>query len=302
MTAASQTTDDQLLGLSTVDESLAWCSSRVQTVLELLDFDSPLAPREQDAHILAEYLVRDLKTALEDVSALGAAADDSRWNPAAAGRLVEAESLLASAFPPIAQAGALAPLRAAVQTIGETITTLRGRVRSLQRGNPAHRAARRAALLRRATGISLAVAVFVTPAIFVEDRLALANFRQRVRDFGVLATALEAYRRAQGAYPLSEGNGEKWSGIGWADADPARWLQGLVPAHLPRLPRDPRRTLIPHAQYVYRSDGQDYKLIALLPEDCNRAVRRRPELSDPVRNVNGICAAYGVWTAGAKEW
>ncbi|MBN9018221.1 MAG: hypothetical protein J0H11_12450 [Rhizobiales bacterium] len=52
----------------------------------------------------------------------------------------------------------------------------------------------------------------------------------------------------------------------------------------------------------YRSDGRDYKLLIEDPEECYTVAMAMPERADTVRNKDGRCAAYGYWSAGAKDW
>ena len=54
---------------------------------------------------------------------------------------------------------------------------------------------------------------------------------------------------------------------------------------------------------VYRSDGEDYKLIAQRTGDCSVVRDQQPELIDPKRTYGpGDCIAYGYWTGGAENW
>lgn len=124
--------------------------------------------------------------------------------------------------------------------------------------------------------------------------------QERLADLSAIKTALEAYRAENGAYPASEGGGTEWNGRLWAGADGA-WIPGLAPKYIAALPTDPRDAVTPYMQYVYRSDGQNYKLLALFPEDCSTTVGERRELADPVRNARR-CSAYGYWTPGAANW
>jgi len=64
------------------------------------------------------------------------------------------------------------------------------------------------------------------------------------------------------------------------------------------LPRDPRNHTVCGEQYIYNSNGTDYKLIAHQPEECLVVKAKYPNLLDPMRD----CWAYGYWTEGAKNW
>ena len=69
---------------------------------------------------------------------------------------------------------------------------------------------------------------------------------------------------------------------------------GVFPAELP-----PGSNL---PSLWYRSDGRDYKLLIEDPEECYTVAMAMPERADPVRSKDGRCAAYGYWSAGAKDW
>lgn len=76
------------------------------------------------------------------------------------------------------------------------------------------------------------------------------------------------------------------------------WIPGLVPDYLDVLPIDPRRSTLANKQYLYLSDGENYKLIAHAAEDAASNAKQRPEMNDPRR----MGYAYGIWTPGAVEW
>jgi hypothetical protein len=76
------------------------------------------------------------------------------------------------------------------------------------------------------------------------------------------------------------------------------WITGLAPSYLARLPADPRHDGRPDHQYLYASDGVDYKLISYGAEDLEMMTKLRPNLVDP----NNTCEAYGFWTPGAATW
>jgi hypothetical protein len=123
---------------------------------------------------------------------------------------------------------------------------------------------------------------------------------QRLADLAKIRDALEAYRRKNGSYPASPSN--TWSrlydGSGKINRE---WIPGLVPTFINELPRDPRKVEGQLEQYVYISNGENYKLLAGYPEkDCDAIKQNRPEMMDPVRNKGEQCEAYGYWSAGAQ--
>ena len=121
----------------------------------------------------------------------------------------------------------------------------------------------------------------------------------RITDLRSIKLALDAYFIENYSYPNSLGGAGEWDGLYscWGDAD-TNWIPGLVPEYMGLLPKDPRNNDVCGEQYIYKSDGADYKLLAYNPTDCSWVVTRYPNLADPVRD----CWAYGYWTTGAVSW
>ncbi|MCE5310929.1 MAG: polysaccharide pyruvyl transferase family protein [Acidobacteriales bacterium] len=135
------------------------------------------------------------------------------------------------------------------------------------------------------------------PRAAFTPRIGVQTFTSsRVKDLTAIRDALEAYWRIYHGYPKSSGG---WDGLysKWGASTP-EWIPGLVPEHLPCLPRDPRNHEVPDQQYLYRSDGRDYKLISHAPWDDEIVRQRHPDMMDPARPG----WAYGFWTSGAKNW
>ncbi len=121
------------------------------------------------------------------------------------------------------------------------------------------------------------------------------NLHKRLQDLKQVREALASYYTEHKVFPISQGfDGlyTKWGKSG------EHWIVGLVPDYIQVLPRDPRQSDVPDQQYLYKSDGKAYKLIAHTPEDCNRVSKHYPEMIDPARD----CWAYGYWTEGAVDW
>ncbi|TVM17297.1 hypothetical protein DPQ33_08915 [Oceanidesulfovibrio indonesiensis] len=120
-------------------------------------------------------------------------------------------------------------------------------------------------------------------------------FAMRYYDFRSIRKALQAYKEKYGSYPVSSGG---WDGVKtlWGK-EGKDWIPGLVPEFLPALPRDPRGNDNPTEQYLYKSDGIDYKLLAHRAEDSFAVRQVLPSLADPRREL-----AYGIWTSGAAHW
>lgn len=123
-----------------------------------------------------------------------------------------------------------------------------------------------------------------------------ALYEQRLNDLGQLNAALARYYEVNGAYPKSE----QWDGIysSWGRSAPD-WIRGLAPTYIPKLIQDPTNTDSPTLQYLYSSNGVDYKLIAHGDiKSCQLAAASAPQRVDPARN----CWAFGYWSAGAVNW
>ena len=123
-----------------------------------------------------------------------------------------------------------------------------------------------------------------------------ALYEQRLDDLGQLNAALARYYEVNGAYPKSD----QWDGIysSWGRSAPD-WIRGLAPTYIPKLIQDPTNTDSPTLQYLYSSNGVDYKLIAHGDiKSCQLAAASAPQRVDPARN----CWAFGYWSAGAVNW
>lgn len=124
----------------------------------------------------------------------------------------------------------------------------------------------------------------------------MARYMKRKHDLEEIKAALEKYRQAKGTYPISQGFDGLYSV--WGSSAP-NWISGLVPKFLRALPRDPSFIEAKVPQYLYRSNGKDYKLLSHGAFDsCTIAMRLDPLLIDPSRKGY----AFGHWTPGAKDW
>ena len=119
---------------------------------------------------------------------------------------------------------------------------------------------------------------------------------QTISDLLNLKRALQQYYADNKQYPNTS---SAWYGIispfGVAKED---WIPGLVPKYIPSLPHDPRKFRQPMEQYMYQSNGKDYKLIAHFPIGIDDAIKQHPDMVDARRPSWAI----GVWTEEAKNW
>lgn len=137
-------------------------------------------------------------------------------------------------------------------------------------------------MIKKLKGFTLIELLVVIVIIGILASLVLINVNEnrkssrdakRVSDLKSIQTALEMYYEQNTAYPVSD----------WADVDSIS--VSLVPKYLPTLPQDPKQD----ANYIYKSNGLDYKLKATL-ETCydNNCCNS----SNPV-SIQEICNAIG---------
>lgn len=124
----------------------------------------------------------------------------------------------------------------------------------------------------------------------------LLHNRRRVSDLVTINDALKAYFKKHGVYPAAEGLG------GMAERG-AAWIPGLAPDFLPELPRDPAATAEGGGpQYVYASDGKDYKLLAHnVSLVGSTSVEVLGVKVDRTRQPTMENASFGYWTPGFTE-
>lgn len=117
--------------------------------------------------------------------------------------------------------------------------------------------------------------------------------RKRVSDLVSINDALKAYHKQNGVYPRAGGL------AGFADRG-AAWIPGLSPDFIAELPRDPAQSSDKSGpQYVYASDGKDYKLLA---QGVSLIGGTNVEVLgvriDPTRQPTPENCSFGYWTEG----
>ncbi|OYW89473.1 MAG: hypothetical protein B7Z22_00055 [Hyphomonas sp. 32-62-5] len=120
--------------------------------------------------------------------------------------------------------------------------------------------------------------------------------RRRVSDLVTINDALKAYFKKNGSYPAA-------SGLGGVMERGAAWIPGLAPEFLPELPLDPvASTEAGGPQYVYASDGKDYKLLAHnVSLVGSTSVEVLGVKIDMTRQPTMENASFGYWTPGFAE-
>jgi len=246
------------------------CEARAQSAIALLRRGRP-----EDARLLVDALSRDVRQVLEALAREAPKPLDARSER----RLAEAVQAIDDAAQALGGDGQ-----------DEVPLMLRRSLRQLRALGRRRKPSRR----RLAAGIVLALAGVVLLGALLRY-LAAPGGESPVADLTAIKDALAKYHADHGAYPESEAFDGLYSKFGASKAD---WIPGLVPEYLPGLPRDPRRSDDKDCQYLYMSDGRDYKLVSYSPPDCQAVAAIRPDLIDPAVK----CAYYGYWTPGAAAW
>lgn len=127
--------------------------------------------------------------------------------------------------------------------------------------------------------------------------------QKRIEDLTAIASALEAYKVDNGAYPSSGGSYTAYK-MSWGRSRGRNWIPELIPKYFAALPRDPAESEDPDGpQYLYASDGTYFKLISHYPGDCETAIKSGRIRRDPTRtNPDGTCWAYGIWSPNGERY
>jgi|SRR5690606_21746703 len=140
-------------------------------------------------------------------------------------------------------------------------------------------------------------AVVVRPTVVQDVEPVNAFTPVNVANLTRIAIALERYKQEHRSYPTSSTSTKSWDHVlAGSSSEDSKWLEMLVPKYIDVIPLVVNEPNPPH--YAYRSDGANYKLLALKPSDCELVKSKQPALIDPRRD----CKAYGFWTARAKKW
>lgn len=123
-------------------------------------------------------------------------------------------------------------------------------------------------------------------------------------DFSSVQSALEKFHSDNGHYPVSSLQGASWDGFqaSWEEGT-MDWIQGLTPGYISELPVDPRGGVGGSTNYIYKSDGKAYKLVAQnpFPLSCQIADIEYPMLVDPKRS-GPECTGVAIYSLGAERW
>lgn len=123
---------------------------------------------------------------------------------------------------------------------------------------------------------------------------------QRVAEMFDIAKALAAYHLAHGCYPTLNGApcGVPQQAIFSNGNVQPRPIAGDIPGLFPAYMARPTNMQMHYGQpnYLYFSDGVDYKLVYADASDYPYALQSHPTL------IDAKYLGYGVWTSGARDW
>lgn len=116
-----------------------------------------------------------------------------------------------------------------------------------------------------------------------------------IADLRQISNALEYYYQDNNSYPNSGGN---WDGLYscWGDSM-TDWIPALTPNYIPELPHAPDNSMNCDKQYIYFSDGKEYKLIWHNADNADKVVAAYPLLADPQRPY-----AFGFYSSGGTDF
>lgn len=152
------------------------------------------------------------------------------------------------------------------------------------------------------TLVELMVAISI---IGILSSIVYANFgeaRKAARDdvrktsLKEMQLAIEFYKAQNDEYPAA-GCGAGTTSFAEADATCAQYVTGLVPDFIPALPTDPNRENEPGVGFMYRSDGENYKLLIKDAVEVKMVTA-----GDEFSNDDGDPDTYAVYSAGAVNW
>ena len=129
----------------------------------------------------------------------------------------------------------------------------------------------------------------------VNTEIKSAHAARAIAHLRKLDKALEIYYNDNNKYPDSGGN---WDGLYtcWGDSSPD-WIAGLVPNYILALPRSPNNSDACDGNYMYYSNGKDFKLIWNNAENVAKVIASYPNLADPERSW-----AFGFYSPGGRDF
>ena len=167
--------------------------------------------------------------------------------------------------------------------------------------------------------VAIAIIVFLSSLAITILQSTQAKARDTIRanDLQLIDKALQIYYQDNGQYPATEG---QWWGTCAEDAChgdwgvvTADWIPDLSPRYISYLPLDPLPDNCLGRCYLYRSDGQDYKVLAQFVERPFDQIYttlidpyRDGTFEDPqeqcVQNPTSEAFGWSIYSPTAKCW
>lgn len=132
-----------------------------------------------------------------------------------------------------------------------------------------------------------------------------ARDARRINDLRQIQIALELYYDSNGRYPQPSQGWNTWSGHCPTYGNNNNYITGLVPTYMPVLPLDPLYDIGSQC-YLYRSDGQDYMVLA--HQVMETIVGGDPSAAgnpSHIRALDRVCCTQltiALYTSGARNW
>lgn len=122
-----------------------------------------------------------------------------------------------------------------------------------------------------------------------------AKYAREQTDLSEVNKLIHLYYVNNGEYPTTTST---WSGL----SQTSDYIPGIVPEFTAQIPQMPTSSVSENS-FIYKSNGDDYKLICYSGSDGLPATERvNNPLADPQRNVASNGGAWGYWTSGAVAW
>ena len=153
--------------------------------------------------------------------------------------------------------------------------------------------------------IGILAAITIVSYNGVQDRAHYAKEQEEMRQIN---QAIQMYYADNGSYPLCDTSNTtsyhsnyQWCGY----AQSTNFILGLVPKYISKIPNMNYGSDTISDSYVYKSDGNDYKLIRNSGSEGLPSIERtNNSLADqnPHQIVTNAYGAWGYWSDGAKDW
>ncbi len=146
--------------------------------------------------------------------------------------------------------------------------------------------------------IAILASISVVAYNGIQNRANLAKVNSELL---TINKAIQMYYAENGVYP---DNSNTWRGYRGYGAYAQNFVPGLAPNYISSVPGP--SPLSASSDYLYRSNGVDYKLIAHSSNSvtdgfralCPIAVQQNPSMADSTRN----CWAWGYWSSGGASF